>query len=276
MLPQLANTYTPSKDYKLSQWLASPKLDGVRALYIPGGGLFSRSQKSRYIGFGSIESICISICHSYNFSFIDGELYIPGERFDIISGIVRKSKKYDVDAKARVEFKVFAVGSTITPKMKADHMYDLIISTMLSTGKVSYLSHSYIQNTPSVIYAESELVKSSGQSNEGIMLRNPSSVYAGTRSNDLVKVKNFVKSTFVVVGFTKGTGKYIKSLGNLLVRGMVDGKIVNARVGTGFSDQERSNIWMDQSNFLGKNISVIYLGVTSNGRLRHPIFSAFD
>ncbi len=145
MLPQLANTYTPSKDYKLSQWLASPKLDGVRALYIPGGGLFSRSQKSRYIGFGSIESICLSICHSYNFSFIDG---------DIISGIVRKSKKYDVDAKARVEFKVFAVGSTITPKMKADHMYDLIISTMLSTGKVSYLSHSYIQNTPSVIYAE--------------------------------------------------------------------------------------------------------------------------
>jgi len=105
------------------------------------------------------------------------------------------------------------------------------------------------------------------------MLRNPWSVYAGVRSNDLLKVKNFVKDIFVIVGFTKGTGKYSQSLGNLLIRGMVDGKIVNARVGTGFTDLMRSQFWMDQTKYLGKNISVIYLGVTPNGSLRHPVFS---
>ncbi|HSN65164.1 MAG TPA: hypothetical protein VLS94_00905 [Fusibacter sp.] len=275
MLPQLANTYNPTRKYPVTEWLASPKLDGIRALYIPGDGLISRSQKTRYAGFGSIERICESICKVNKLSFIDGELYIPGEKFDIISGIVRKSKKYDVDQKARVEFKVFAVGSIDTPLMPAGLMYDLMKSTLPQTEKVSYLPQRYISNTPAAIQAETELVRSSGRSDEGIMLRNPESVYAGVRSNDLLKVKNFVKNSFVVVGFTKGTGKYSKSLGNLLIRGMVDGKIVNSRVGTGFTDAMRSEIWTNQSKYLGTNISVIYLGVTPNGSLRHPVFSSF-
>ncbi len=276
MFPQLANTYNPTRNYHpVTEWLASPKLDGIRALYIPGDGLISRSQKTRYAGFSSIERICESICKNNKLSFIDGELYIPGERFDIISGIVRKSKKYDVDAKARVEFRVFAIGSIDTPQMLASEMFDAIVSIFPETGRVSYLGHSVIPNTPSAVQDETELVKNSGRSNEGIMLRNPSSVYAGVRSNDLLKVKNFVKDIFVIVGFTKGTGKYSQSLGNILIRGMVDGKIVNARVGTGFTDAMRSQIWTNESKYLGKNIAVIYLGVTVAGSLRHPVFSQF-
>ncbi|MGB8688901.1 MAG: hypothetical protein WCD53_16405 [Microcoleus sp.] len=275
MLPQLANTYNPTRNYPVTEWLASPKLDGVRCLYQPDKGLISRSQKTRYVGFGSIEQICESICKNSNLKFIDGELYIPGEKFDIISGIVRKSKKYDVDQKARVEFRVFAIGSFATPEMLANEMFDAIVSIFPETGKVNYLENKRIPNTAAEVQAETELVKSSGRSNEGIMLRNPSSVYVGVRSNDLLKVKNFVKNSFVVVGFTKGTGKYSQSLGNLLIRGMVDGKIVNARVGTGFTDAMRSEIWTNQSKYLGVNISVIYLGVTPNGSLRHPVFSSF-
>ena len=274
MLPQLANTYVPTKIYPVKQWLASPKLDGIRCLYYsPEKGLTSRSQKLRYVGFEEIETNCQMICTDNKLSFLDGELYIPGEKFDVISGIVRARKKYDINAKARVEFHIFAVGSIDAPKMPAGLMYDLTKSAIPDTGRVSYLQNSIIPNTPSAVQAEAELVKNSGRSDEGIMLRNPWSVYAGVRSNDLLKVKNFVKDIFVIVGFTKGTGKYSQSLGNLLIRGMVDGKIVNARVGTGFTDLMRSQFWMDQTKYLGKNISVIYLGVTSNGSLRHPVFS---
>lgn len=274
MLPQLANSYNPTKIYPVSQWLSSPKLDGVRCLYYSSDkGLTSRSQKLRYVGFEEIEINCQMLCADNNLSFLDGELYIPGEKFDVISGIVRKAKKYDIKAKARVEFRVFALGSIDAPLMPAGLMYDLMRSALPDTGRVSYLPHSYIRNTPAAIQAEAELVRSSDRSDEGIMLRNPESVYAGVRSNDLLKVKNFVKSTFVIVGFTKGTGKYSKSLGNLLIRGMVDGKIVNAKVGTGFSDQERSNIWTNQVSYLGENVEVIYLGATPSGSLRHPIFS---
>ena len=273
MLPQLANTYNPTKNYGHFQWAASPKLDGIRALYIPGEGLISRSKKTQFVGFSSIERMCESICKTDNLSFIDGELYIPGEKFDIISGIVRKSKNYDLDAKFRVELKVFAVGSIDAPLMPAGLMYDLIRFAIPDTGKVNYLPQTYIKNTPTVVQSFAELVKNNGDSDEGIMLRNSTSVYASGRSDNLLKVKNFVKSNFVIVGFTKGTGKYAKSLGNVLIRGMVDGKIINAKVGTGFNDSERSNIWTNQSNYLGKDIEVIYLGVTANESLRHPIFS---
>ena len=274
MLPQLANTYNPTKDYGHSQWLASPKLDGIRCLYYsPDKGLTSRSQKLRYVGFPEIETNCQMLCADNNLSFLDGELYIPGEKFDVISGIVRDHKNYDINAKARVQFRVFAVGSLQAPLMPTGLMYDLMQSALPATGRLNYLPHSYIPNTPAAVQTVAELMKSTGQSDEGIMLRNVLSVYAGGRSNNLLKVKNFVKSNFVMVGFTKGTGKFAKSLGNVLIRGMVDGKIANAKVGTGFSDAERSNIWANQSSYLGENIEVIYLGVTPGGSLRHPIFS---
>lgn len=275
MLPQLANTYNPTKKYANSQWLASPKLDGIRGLYLPDRGLISRSQKIRYVGFDLIEKICLSICDSNNLSFLDGELHIPGEKFDVISGIVRDSKKFDVNQKLRVEYRIFACGSDRKMNVTAVSMADLLGQMLPPSGRVSFLAQKPIDNTPIAIQAETELVKNSGRSDEGIMLRNPSSVYAANRSDDLLKVKNFVKSNFTIVGFKKGTGKFANSLGNLSVRGMIDGKIVNTKVGTGFGDEERKHIWENQVKYLGKDIEVIYLGVTAAGSLRHPIFSRF-
>ncbi|MCC3459793.1 MAG: hypothetical protein EAZ73_09090 [Oscillatoriales cyanobacterium] len=277
MFPQLANTYSPSKNYPNSEWLASPKLDGVRCLYSPDRGLISRSQKTRYVGFDAIEEICLLTCRNNNLAFLDGELYIPGEKFDVISGIVRDSKKFDVNQKLRVEYRIFAAGSIAHPTASASTMLDLIKSALPETGRVTYVPHSITPNTPRAIQTVAELVKNSGLSDEGIMLRNPSSVYTdtGVRSNDLLKVKNFVKDSFVIVGFTKGTGKYAQSLGALLIRGLIGDRVVSAKVGTGLTDLQRSNVWTNQSNYLDKDIEVIYLGVTAAGSLRHPVFSRF-
>ena len=277
MLPQLANVYNPTKNYPNSVWLASPKLDGIRCLYYaPDKGLISRSQRLRYVGFEEIEQICEALRITNNLSFLDGELYIPGEKFDIISGIVRDSKDYDVATKARVEFRIFALGSIANPNMDAGAMLDLMEAKLPTSGRVIHLDHSIIGNTPIAIQAKTEQVRIDGRSDEGIMLRNPSSIYAGGRSNNLLKVKNFVKSTFVIVGFGKGTGKFANSLGNLLVRGMVNGVVVMGKVWTGFNDEERLDIWANQSSYLGRDIEVIYLGITpAKKSLRHPIFSRF-
>ena len=276
MLPQLANVYNPARIYSTPIWLASPKLDGIRCLYYaPDKGLTSRSQKLRYVGFEEIEQICEALRITNNLSFLDGELYIPGEKFDIISGIVRDTKDYDVAAKARVEFRIFAVGSIANPNMDAVAMLDLM-KALPAIGRVIRLEHSIIGNNAIAVQAETESVRASGRSAEGIMLRSPTSVYAGGRSNNLLKVKNFVKSNFVIVGFGKGTGKFANSLGNLLVRGLIDGMVVMGKVGTGFSDEERLDIWANQSSYLGRDIEVIYLGITPARRsLRHPIFSRF-
>ena len=286
MLLQLANSYSPTKNYGVAEWLSSPKLDGVRCLYEnPLSGLRSRSGLTRYSGLGEIEQICESIRLANNLSFLDGELYIPGEPFDRISGIVRslrganapstKTTATVVEGKQRVEFRIFAIGFTQYPNIPAADEYSQVQQIFPAMGKVSYVPQRLIQNNPLVIQAEADSIKASGQSAEGIMLRNPNSVYFQGRSIALLKVKNFVKDRLLVTGFTKGSGKYSASLGNLLVSGTLNGRIVNARVGTGFTDAERSTIWVNQANYMGRIVEVIHLGITATGALRHPVFSAF-
>ncbi|MEG4455911.1 ATP-dependent DNA ligase [Microcoleus sp. N9_A1] len=276
MLLQLANTYSPTKNYGVTEWLSSPKLDGVRCLYEnPTNGLRSRSGKTRYSGLTEIEQICESIRSANNLSFLDGELYIPGEPFDRISGIVRTTKATQAANKLRVEFRIFAIGFTQYPNIPAADEYSQVQQIFPAMGKVSYVPQRLIENNPLIIQAEADSIKASGQSAEGIMLRNPNSVYFQGRSIALLKVKNFVKSQLQVAGFTKGTGKYSASLGNLLVSGNIDGRIVNGKVGTGFSDMERSTIFANQASYLNRTIEIIHLGVTVARALRHPVFSAF-
>ena len=278
MLLQLANTYSPTKNYGVAEWFSSPKLDGVRCLYEnPTSGLRSRSGLTRYSGLTEIEQICESIRLANNLSFIDGELYIPGEPFDRISGIVRSTKTTAtvVEGKQRVEFRIFAIGFTQYPNIPAADEYSQVQQIFPARGKVSYVPQRLIQNNPLVIQAEADSIKASGQSAEGIMLRNPNSVYFQGRSIALLKVKNFVKDRLPVTGFTKGSGKYSASLGNLLVGGTLNERIINARVGTGFTDAERSTIWANQANYMGRIVEVIHLGITATGALRHPVFSAF-
>lgn len=276
MLLQLANTYSPSKNYGVAEWLISPKLDGVRCLYEnPTNGLRSRSGLTRYSGLTEIEQICESIRLANNLSFLDGELYIPGEPFDRISGVVRSTKATQATNKLRVEFRIFAIGFTQYPNILAADEYSQVQQIFPAMGKVSYVPQKLIENKPLVIQAEADFVKSSGQSAEGIMLRNPNSVYFQGRSIALLKVKNFVKDRLPVTGFTKGSGKYSASLGNLLVGGNLNERIVKARVGTGFTDAERSTIWANQANYMGRIVEVIHLGITATGALRHPVFSAF-
>lgn len=274
MLPQLAKTYSPTRTYPNSQWLASPKLDGLRCMYFPERGLISRSGKTKYVGLEAIEQICLPICQQQNLTFLDGELYIPGEKFDVISGIVRKSRAFDITQKNRVELHVFACGSA-TGNVPATSMVDLLNQILPASGRVISLEQSIIENTALAVQTKAETVKAEGRSDEGIMLRNPNSIYSETRSDDLVKVKNFVKTTFVITGFTKGRGRHANSLGSVLARALIDGSAVNTKVGSGFNDLERSSIWANQSNYLGLNIEVINLGVTRSGNVRHPIFSQF-
>lgn len=270
---QLANNYNPQKDYQTSNWLVSPKLDGVRCIYLPSRGLISRSQKVTYVGFDAIESYCNLVCSEKNLTFIDGELYIPGEQFDVISGIVRKSKNYDPVQKARVEFRVFAIGTD--PHQRAGLMADKLEGYFpQSNDRVKAIYQKIIFNSPLSVQQELEDTRNSGRSSEGIMLRNPNSVYAAGRSNDLLKVKNFTRSTLICTGFVKGKGKYAGSLGAIEVQ-LASDRRVTARVGTGFTDVERQNIWANQVSFLGRELEGIYLGITPGGKLRHPVFVSF-
>jgi ATP-dependent DNA ligase len=135
--------------------------------------------------------------------------------------------------------------------------------------------YNLIENNPTSIQAQNQFNKDNGLSNEGTILRHPDRAYFEGRSNDLLKVKNFEKSTFICTGFFKGTGKYSGSLGKISVQADILGVPVAARVGTGFTDAERLEIWNNQSNYRGRQLEVIHLGLTKANSVRHPVFSKF-
>ena len=62
MKVQLANTYNPSKNYKTASWYATPKFDGIRAVFIPNKGFFTRNEKP-IAGFGSMVEILDDVCN---------------------------------------------------------------------------------------------------------------------------------------------------------------------------------------------------------------------
>jgi ATP-dependent DNA ligase len=228
--------------------------------------------KSKFVGLDHI----LDICKQQGY-ILDGELYIPGEPFDVISGIVRGGKKYDIAKKQRLQFHIFAILSIETREwLSTQEMIDTIPGVIPSDQSIVVGNpYTLIENTPTSIQAQNQFNKDSGLSNEGTILRHPDIAYFEGRSNDLLKVKNFEKSTFICTGFFKGTGKYSQSLGKISVQSDILGVPVAARVGTGFSDAERLEIWNNQSNYRGRQLEVIHLGLTKANSVRHPVFSRF-
>jgi ATP-dependent DNA ligase len=278
--PQLANVFSPNKDYQVSHWWASPKFDGIRAHYFPGDefipkqGLFSRSLKTKYVGLNHIEEVLKELFKDLP-TIVDGELFIENERFDVISGIVRKSKNFNLVDKARVKFHVFALWQYGHKFYNTERMIETLQQIPTNQDVVIAVNYTKLDNTAIAIQRYLEQIKNDGISSEGIMLRNPNTAYDTTRSNNLLKVKNFERSIFTITGFTKGSGKYKNSLGNLHFTGTVNGVVVSGKVGSGFSDVERLDIWTNPNNYLGKNIELVYMATTNKKNLRFPVFSKF-
>jgi DNA ligase 1 len=66
------------------------------------------------------------------------------------------------------------------------------------------------------------------------MIKDPNCIYEGKRSKKLLKVKVFQDSEAKVLAVEKGTGKYSKMMGKILVKDIKSG--TEFRIGTGFND----------------------------------------
>jgi len=116
------------------------------------------------------------------------------------------------------------------------------------------------------------LNKAIANGDEGIMLNVGDAYYKFRRSNDLLKVKLMNDLDLTVIGFEEGTNRHAGRLGALIV----DYKGNQVKVGSGFSDELRDEIWQNQNEWLGRTIVVQYFEETRNqdGRisLRFPVY----
>ena len=106
---------------------------------------------------------------------------------------------------------------------------------------------------------------------EGAMVKTIDAPYRFGRSYDVMKVKEFHDVDLPIVGLEEGTGRHAGRLGAVKIN--FNGVIV--KVGSGFSDEQREQVWNDQISFLGRIIEVRYQEVTPDGSLRFPTFVCF-
>ncbi|MEG4960296.1 MULTISPECIES: hypothetical protein [unclassified Microcoleus] len=270
---EVPNTYNPAKEYMVGFWLSSPKLNGVRCIYTRDGisrGLRSQSLTTRFVGFDRLELACRALCDANNLSFLDGELFIPGRTFEELTVLVRDRANYELAEKFAVEFRVSAVGSA-TANLTAQQMMNLMQQIIPTQGMISLIPQKLIRNTPLGVLDEATTVLNAGGT-EGIILRNLDSVYSGVRSDNLLKVKDITSGIFTVVGFTQNL--IVGYVSYMSVEGMVNGVNKVSRI-YGLNDEEEQDLWMNRDSYIGKQVQIVYMGVTATGNLRSPALGRF-
>lgn len=132
----------------------------------------------------------------------------------------------------------------------------------------------YIGRDSSIITKYLNELTAAGE--EGVMINIYDAPYEFKRSNVLLKVKRMNDMDLRVIGFEEGEGRLAGMLGAIYVKYKNNNTV---KVGSGFSDEIRREIWLNKERYLNSIVSVQYFEETSNAdggeSLRFPIFLDF-
>ena len=111
---------------------------------------------------------------------------------------------------------------------------------------------------------------------EGVMINLCDAPYEFKRTWNLLKVKKMNTMDLQIIGFEEGTGRLAGTLGAILVR-YKNGNTV--KVGSGFTDWLRTEIWNNRRKYLDVICEISYFETSTNAdggeSLRFPIFKDF-
>jgi DNA ligase-1 len=111
------------------------------------------------------------------------------------------------------------------------------------------------------------------------MIKDSHSSYECKRSHAWLKLKPFIDVSLEVINVEEGTGRNQGRLGALVCSGSDDGKFITVNVGSGFSDSDRDNFWVNRSNIIGQIVEIRADAITLNQdgtySLRFPRFLRF-
>lgn len=93
---------------------------------------------------------------------------------------------------------------------------------------------------------------------EGIMVKDPLAPYTCKRTAAWLKIKPTISVSLVVIDLEEGKpdGKYVGVLGALVCAGEDSGKEVEVNVGSGFTDEQRTDFWLRRSELVGMIVEI--------------------
>jgi DNA ligase-1 len=159
-------------------------------------------------------------------------LWLARKAFQRTVSIVRRQDKSD--HWRQIKFLVFDAPAVAEPfEERAKFLRDCLAEHRPEFA--SLLPHERCRD---INHLRDELLRIEALGGEGLMLRQPGSLYESGRSSTLLKIKKFYDAEARVIEHLPGAGRHKGRLGALLVA-LPNGTTFS--VGTGFSDAQREN-----------------------------------
>lgn len=289
MKPMLAYTIedTSKESYPA---LLSVKLDGIRAI-VMGGVVYSRSMKpirSKVVQelFGKPE-----------YNGLDGEL-LYGEWnapnvFNVTTSVVMATELKPEYDKSKINFVVFDYFlCEYNYEARDDFAYEIVNKT--DNLQIFHLANDMVYDEAGLLVFERSTLE---QGYEGIMKRNPYSLYKQGRSTfkeqGIGKLKRFSDDEAIVIGFEEKMHNTNEAKTNELGRtqrsqdqsGMVGADTLGALIctcwgiqftmGSGFDDAGRAEVWANRDKYIGKLAKFKHFEIGAKDSFRFPIFQGW-
>lgn len=256
---------------------AQPKLDGVRCLATKDG-LFTRSRKV-IEACQHVRDALAPFFEKYPEAQLDGELYTHEfkDDFETIIKAVRKTGKRvteeDLGLQAKVQYHVYDAPRIrdLGPSDPFSARYEALCEEVFEMDPKSV----QLVETLNVAF-EDHLYDIHGRflskGYEGTMVRNCEMPYKGSRSSELLKMKQFDDDEFEILGVNEGKGGLAGHAATFTLR-MPNGAEFRAKMDGSF-DRLKA-VWENPDLVLGKMCTVVYQGLTNKeGVPRFPVVKA--
>ena len=288
--PMLAAKFDEDSDLEKLEYpmYASPKVDGIRCVIHPMLGAVSRTLKpipNQYVR---------NYLTQYGGpNYLDGELVVgdltnPGA-FNNTTSIMARDGDPD--------FTYWVFDHFAYPDIPYEERIDKILGYLkiLQDPRIKLLPFKVVLGPLDITDFEQQCLKAGF---EGICLRSINGAYKFGRSTlkqqGLIKIKRFTDEECVVVGFEEllhnqnekledafGLAKRSSHQANKVGGGMLGKLVVHSRkwgefrIGSGFDFSLRREIWENQKDYLGQEVTFKYQSHGSKDKPRCPIFMRF-
>jgi DNA ligase 1 len=246
--------------------LLEPKLDGVRAITVidfenRSVTMYTRNGKE-LTNFGHITNSLLTHIDQFERSYVlDGE--VVSSSFQAL--MTQVHRKDDVQA-SDARLMLFDMLPLFEFKQGVSTMGQRRRSAFLRTHKDLFTDIGNIDIIPQIevdldSFVGNEEFKDYNKKTveagfEGIMIKDPEAKYVAKRDVAWLKAKPFIEVSLTVTAVEEGTGRNVGKLGALVCEGVDDGKRIVVNVGSGFSDDQRSEFWVDKAAMVGQVVEV--------------------
>lgn len=285
--------------------IVTEKLDGIRRILVKENGIcrfYSRSGHEdtglaeiaseakhlpdNYVYDGELLAIgnfrdCIAQRQATN-SIANSKGIKTGLTFNVFDMIPVEDFYNGICKKPAIERKML-LGATLMDE-SIQYLHDEWVKCIVAFGlhrEMNYIKSvpilGVVNNLQAVEPIVAEIWKRGG---EGVMLNTSSGPYEIKRSKQLLKIKHVEEFVLPVVNIMEGSGKYEDSMGALVcLYTSNDGVQSYVGVGSGFTDEQRRDIWENPDRYIGRCIEVESFGESINAQgyksINCPIFKRF-